>query len=291
MAEIISETKVQGKAIEDMGKILRANLMDDFYMRKFFDDDVECVQYVLRVIMNDNGLVVKNIKTQKHLKGSKHGVFLDIYAVSSKGEEYDIEFQRADDEAIPERAFYNLAMLKTNMLEKKRPYSDLRRAVVIFITEHDVLGDGLPLYTAEFRVNETGKPLGVNALILYVNNEIQNPSTELGRLMHDFSCSEAEQMYSELLAERTRKFKNTEKGRSVMSTVWKEAQEEAAKQAAEKAAKLAAEKATKKATKRANEATAIRMLKAGKLAIEEIAEYSALSLSAVQNLAKAVSLK
>ena len=76
-----------------------------------------------------------------------------------------------------------------------------------------------------------------------------------------------------------------------MSTVWKEAQEEAAKLAAEKAAKLAAEKATKKATKRANEATAIRMLKAGKLAIEEIAEYSALSLSAVQNLAKAVSLK
>ena len=40
----------------------------------------------------------------------------------------------------------------------------------------------------------------------------------------------------------------------------------------------------------ANEATAIRMLKAGKLAIEEIANYSALSLAAVQNLAKAVAL-
>ena len=42
--------------------------------------------------------------------------------------------------------------------------------------------------------------------------------------------------------------------------------------------------------KEANEATAVRMLKAGKLAMEEIANYSALSLAAVQNLAKAVSL-
>lgn len=94
-------------------------------------------------------------------------------AVSSKVEEYDIEVQSSDDEAIPERAFYNLALLKINMLGKKRPYSDLRRAVVIFITEHDVIiGDDLTLYTAEFSVNETGKPLGVDVFILYVNNEI-----------------------------------------------------------------------------------------------------------------------
>lgn len=42
--------------------------------------------------------------------------------------------------------------------------------------------------------------------------------------------------------------------------------------------------------KEANEATAVRMLKTGKLAMEEIASYSALSLATVQNLAKTVSL-
>ena len=269
MAEIKVEVKKQGKAIEDMGKILRANLMDDFYMRKFFDGDVEGIQYVLRIIMRDKGLIVKEVKTQKYLKGSKRGVFLDIYAVGSKGEEYDIEVQRKDDEASPERAFYNLAMLKTNMLEKKRPYSDLRKAVVIFITEHDVIGDGLPLYTAKFCVEETGKPLGVDAQILYVNNAIQDTTTELGRLMHDFSCTNADDMYSELLAERTRKFKNTEEGRSIMSTVWKEAQEEA--------------------ERRANEATAIRMLKNGE-SEEKTVLYSSLPLAAVQKLAQAVAL-
>ena len=58
-----------------MGKILLANLMDNFYMRKFFDGDIECVQYVLRIIMANDGLIVKNVKTQKHLKSFKHGVF------------------------------------------------------------------------------------------------------------------------------------------------------------------------------------------------------------------------
>ncbi len=55
-----------------------------------------------------------------------------------------------------------------------------------------------------------------------------------------------------------------------MSTVWQEALEENAQ--------------------REREATAVRMLKAGKLAMDEIANYTALSLSAVQNLAKAVAL-
>ena len=50
------------------------------------------------------------------------------------------------------------------------------------------------------------------------------------------------------------------------------------------------EDAEKRGTQQANEAVAVRMLKAGKLAMEEIANYSALSLATVQNLAKAVSL-
>ena len=73
-------------------------------------------------------------------------------------------------------------------------------------------------------------------------------------------------------------FKNTEEGRSIMSTVWQEALEENAQLVAQQV------------QEQEKEAFAVRMLKAGKLAMEEIANYSSLSLDAVQNLAKAVSL-
>ena len=126
-------------------------------------------------------------------------------------------------------------------------------------------------------MEETGKPLGVDALILYVNNEIQDPSTELGRLMHDFSCVDADDMYSELLAERTRKFKNTEEGRSIMSTVWKEAMSSVRKETQEETAQ------------REREAMAVRMLKNGE-SEDKTVLYSSLPLAVVQKLAQVIAL-
>ena len=41
---------------------------------------------------------------------------------------------------------------------------------------------------------------------------MQNEKTELGRLMHDFHCKDASEMYSEVLARRVRELKETEEG-------------------------------------------------------------------------------
>ena len=59
-----------------------------------------------------------------------------------------------------------------------------------------------------------------------------------------------------------------------MSTVWQEALDENARQV----------------ERHAKEAAAIRMLKGGEIAMEEIANYTDLPLVDVQDLAKAVSL-
>ena len=141
--------EAQGRAMEEMGKILRCSLMDDFYMRRFFSDDINCIQHVLRVIMDDPRLVVKSSGTQVLKQGPKHAVILDIDVVDGNDEEYDVEVERSNERASPKRARFNSAMLDTNQLEKGRPYQDLRRSVVIFITENDVLGEGKPLYRIE----------------------------------------------------------------------------------------------------------------------------------------------
>ena len=47
--------------------------------------------------------------------------------------------------------------------------------------------------------------------IIYVNSKIQE-DTELGRLMHDFHCKKAEDMYSRILADRVYELKETQKG-------------------------------------------------------------------------------
>ena len=50
------------------------------------------------------------------------------------------------------------------------------------------------------------------AHIIYVNAKIKDKETALGRLMHDLQCRTADEMFSEILAERVRELKETPKG-------------------------------------------------------------------------------
>ena len=49
------------------------------------------------------------------------------------------------------------------------------------------------------------------AHIIYVNSEITD-ETELGRLMHDFRCKNADKMKNKILSEKVRTLKETDEG-------------------------------------------------------------------------------
>ena len=53
---------------EILAKIPDFRLMDDTYMSAFFNGRKDLIQFILRIIMNDDKLVVKNDRTQKVLK-------------------------------------------------------------------------------------------------------------------------------------------------------------------------------------------------------------------------------
>ena len=56
---------------------------------------------------------------------------------------------------------------------------------------------------------------GDGSHIIYVNSSIQDGDTALGRLMHDLHCKNANDMYSEVLAQRVAELKETEKEENV----------------------------------------------------------------------------
>ena len=58
--------------------------------------------------------------------------------------------------------------------------------------------------------------------IIYVNSAMADTSTPLGRLMHDFRCAQPEKMYYDVLAQRTRAFKQNEEGVSHVSALWEQ---------------------------------------------------------------------
>ena len=144
----------------------------------------------------------------------------------------NIEVQRDDRGAVPERARFNSSMMDARELQKGEEVKRLPETYVIFITEKDVLGKGLPCYHIERTIKETGEDFGDRSHIIYVHGEIQD-ETPLGRLMHDFFCQDAEKMYYEELRNRARFFKNEKGGRVKMCKIMDEIRQEGFERGAE----------------------------------------------------------
>ena len=131
------------------------------------------------------------------------------------GRTYNVEIQRRDEGADAHRARYNSSLLDANLTNPGDRYDALGETYVIFITERDVLHEGLPIYHIDRYVRETGKPFEDGSHILYVNAQCRS-DTPLGKLMHDFHCTDARDMNYPVLAERVHYFKDNVKGATNM---------------------------------------------------------------------------
>jgi len=138
-------------------------------------------------------------------------VRFDVLAEDSEGKLYDCEVQRVNEGAIPHRARYNSSMMDSRELAQGEDFSKTPETWVIFITENDIYGEGLPLYHVDRIILELQRPFDDGANILYVNGS-NREDTPLGRLMQDFSCERPEQMNYKELAKRADYFKAEAEG-------------------------------------------------------------------------------
>ena len=115
--------------------------------------------------------------------------------------------------------------------------------------------------------------------------------------MHDFACTNADQMYYNRLAERTRFFKESMEGESPMNEVLEQFKAQVERNALEKykaqieSKSLARGMELGKSEGIANTLKAIGLVQAGKYAIEEIASLSGLSVDEVKALQAELSAK
>ena len=219
---------------EDLQRIQGFRLIDDDFMNACFDDNIEGTELILRIILGKPDLSVKSVKTQKVMKNLLgRDIWLDIDATDSENTEIDIEIQRADKGADRKRARYHSSILDAHLLSSNEDFKDLPETYVIFITENDVIGGNLPIYTIERQITNLGQPFSDGEHIIYVNGADKNSATELGKLMHDFFCTDPNDMHFKQLADKVRYFKEDDKGVAAMCKVMEDMRNETAKMAEE----------------------------------------------------------
>lgn len=217
--------------------------MTDRFMTMAFDKPV--AQHILSVIMGKN-LIVKSVKSQPVEDDFfSRSCRFDVLAEDSNGKIYNIEVQNSNEGAVPRRARYNCEKLDELVIRKGMAYNDYPETYVIFITQNDVLGDGLPIYHIRRHIEENGKLFDDGQQIIYVNGENTDTSTALGQLMVDMQQKDAAKISNKILADKMNILK---KGRT-FETMCREIEKLTADVTAEVAAKVTAEE-QKKAIKK-----------------------------------------
>ena len=212
---------------EDLARLRGFRPVDDTFMRVLFRDNLPLAELVLRIITGKKDLRLTQEETQKdmsRLVGAR-GICLDVHGVDDQNRQYDLEVQRADSGARPERARYHASVLDVENLNAGQQFEELPTTYIIFITENDIWGAGAALYPMD-RINAViGQPFNDRQHILYVNASYEG-NDPLGILMHDFLCSDPDDMQTPLLAEKARYLKTDPKGVALMCKAMEELREQ-----------------------------------------------------------------
>ena len=259
---------------QDLERLKSLRYMDDDFMTVCLADNFEGVELILRIVLGREDIKVKSVRTQEPLKNLQgRSAVLDVHAVDDADKEFDVEIQRKDAGAGAKRARHNSSLLDAHILKAGDDTEDIPDSYVIFITENDVMKGNQPIYPVEryVTIGENKVLFDDGSHIIYVNGKYRG-NDEIGKLMHDFSCTNPDDMNYETLAKKARYFKQDEKGVAAMCKIMEDMRNEAAREAAQKAEQNKAKR------------TAVHLIKLGKMTLEEIAEATELSLDIVKEL-------
>ena len=106
----------------------------------------------------------------------------------------------------------NLSLIDTQEIKKSTDYEEVPESYMVFICEGDYFKKGLPMYHLKLTNKETKEEVDIGQEMIYVNGDYQDEDTALGRLIHDFHCSDPNEMYSEVLKKWVKYYKEERKG-------------------------------------------------------------------------------
>jgi predicted transposase/invertase (TIGR01784 family) len=196
----------------------KLNPIDDLMFRKMAED-IEFCQEILRVILEDDKLVVLQAVPQwvgTNLQG--RSVILDAKCVKGEGTQLDIEVQKANDDDHQRRVRYNGAVLTTNITDPGIKFEKVPDVCVVFISKFDIFQGNHPLYHIDRVVRETQQVVDNGFTEVYVNTKVKDGS-EVSELMEVFVDDHVYNAKFPKTSDGKHRYKETEKGLDIMCEI------------------------------------------------------------------------
>lgn len=203
---------------EKMEKVKDLRPIDDVFFEALAQNKEVC-QEMLRVILEDEGLIVVSVVTQSS-EGNLYGrsVRLDALCTLGTGVKCNIEVQRADNDDHLRRVRFNAASITVKESNPGDKFKDVIELYVVYISEFDFLKGGKTIYHVDKVLRETGKVVDDGLHEIFVNTVI-NDGSDISDLMDCFKKKEVKNPKFPALSSEVTRLKETEGGTKTMCEV------------------------------------------------------------------------
>lgn len=243
-------------------------IIDDALFRLIAGDKEVC-QEILRVLLDDEDLIVLQAETQVNISSLHREVTLDVLCKIA-GKYVNVEVQKGKGNDDIRRTRFHLSTITDNETSKGTDFRQVPDVTVIYITEYDALENGQVFTVSEMcmKTKDGYVPVHDGARICYANTAVKDDSVKSELLQLFLEKAAFDDIRFPKLSDKIQYFKNTEKGRGEMCTLV----EDYAKEYAEEYAKEYAEEYAKETLKE----TARKLLQKG-ISITDVIESTGLS--------------
>ena len=204
--------------------------IDDTFFEVLADDIGVC-QEMLRIILEDEKLIVKDVIVQSS-KRNLYGrsVRLDALCILGNGKKCNVEVQRSNKDHHLKRVRFNASVITVRDSQTDDKFEETIDLIVVYISEFDIFKCGRVIYHVDSVIRETQEKVDDGLERVFVNTAVKDGTT-ISEYMDCFLQKEIDNAKFPKLTNRVHYLKHEEGGVNAVCEIMRKYSEEVAEKA------------------------------------------------------------
>ena len=204
--------------------------IDDTFFEVLADDIGVC-QEMLRIILEDEKLIVKDVivqSSERNLYG--RSVRLDALCILGDERECNVELQRSNNDHHLKRVRFNASSITVRDSQTGEKFEKTIDLIVVYISEFDIFKRGRVIYHVDSVIRETQEKVDDGLERVFVNTTVKDGTT-ISEYMDCFLQKEIDNAKFPKLTNRVHYLKHEEGGVNAVCEIMRKYSEEVAEKA------------------------------------------------------------
>ncbi len=224
-------TRKKQKTLEEkIEQVKNFRPIDDTFFEVLADDIGVC-QEMLRIILEDEKLIVKDVivqSSERNLYG--RSVRLDALCILGDERECNVELQRSNNDHHLKRVRFNASSITVRDSQTGEKFEKTIDLIVVYISEFDIFKRGRVIYHVDSVIRETQEKVDDGLERVFVNTAVKDGTT-ISEYMDCFLQKEIDNAKFPKLTNRVHYLKHEEGGVNAVCEIMRKYSEEVAEKA------------------------------------------------------------